>query len=154
MKYIFLDVDGVINTTENRKRLKELNCGYDDWDYNNIFCKDSLNNLKTIISLTGAKIVLQSKRRFSDSLLEPLKFQFMEYGLFGFCIDKTPLIDDDKEKEIKEWLKDRICINFIILDDFGPFFNELKPNLILVDPDTGITEEIKNKAIEMLNKVN
>lgn len=149
MKIIFLDVDGVINTFEKKEELKVLNNNKDDWDYNNIFCKISLANLREIVDVTGAKIVLESTRRFSQSLLIPMKYQFMEYGLS--YIGVTPNVDGNKLNEILKYIdnSDKNIENYIILDDDSKYFeNEL--SFIKVNPRYGITNDVVEIAIKKL----
>jgi hypothetical protein len=159
MKIIFLDVDGVINTINKKKELETLN-HFVDWDFNNIFCKMSLKNLQRIVDKTQSQIVLISARRFTPALLVPLRMQFIEYGLWNSLIDKTPIVDpklqhgQGKELEIFQWLevtKEHIE-SFIILDDFAPFFNQLKPALIAIDPHMGINHHKLKECIYKLTQ--
>ena len=154
MKIIFLDVDGVINTINKKKELESLN-KFVDWDFNNIFCKMSLKNLQRLVDKTQSMIVLISARRFTPALLVPLRMQFIEYGLWLRIIDKTPVVDPNlkhgqgKELEILKWLEDttETVESFIILDDFAPFFNKLRPALVGIDPHIGINHQKLKECI-------
>ena len=160
MKIIFLDIDGVLNTGCNRIKLKEINKGIDDWNYNNIFCRESMKNLKEIVDKTNAKIVLSTTRRFADSLLNPLEIQFMEFGLWNDLIGKTPKLSEnfsngkEKELEINKYVTDNNIESYIILDDDSSLFNSNNINFVQVPWMEGITEEIKNKVIADLMKIN
>lgn len=80
MKYIFLDVDGVLN---NKKHYKKLHNKYGG----RFCCQDmpfnprSLKNLRNIIDATGAKLVLSSSWRKDEACLIVLKARLMEYGM-------------------------------------------------------------------------
>lgn len=153
MRIIFLDIDGVLNTERARVKLRDINqC--DNWDYNNIFCQKSLENLAKIRHETKAHIVLHSSRRFdlsSHSLDIPLKIQFMMYGLHPYYIDNTPALTGNKEEEIKAWLISREVSSFVILDDEA-VFKDLASNWISCNPHYGITNEVRDLSIELLNR--
>jgi len=157
MKIIFLDIDGVINTGKQRLKLKKINNNIDDWDYNNIFCKQSLENLYKITAITNSDIILHTSRRFADSLLVPLKYQFMEYGIYNRILGTTPRLNEndvhsrDRELEIIQWFDDNPIEKFVILDDDQGCFKQLRDNLIVIDSMEGITDSVKQLAVKMLS---
>ena len=80
MKYIFLDVDGVLNNKKHYKKLHDK--------YGGRFCNQdmpfnprSLKNLRNIIDATGAKLVLSSSWRKDVACLTVLKARLTEYGM-------------------------------------------------------------------------
>lgn len=155
MKIIFLDIDGVLNTKNNRERLKNIN-KVDDWDYNNIFDKTSLGNLKDIVMITKANIVLHSSRRGTDALMKPLKIQFMDNGLWRYYIGETPKLSEnwsngtEKEDEIYRYINTNINIEkCVILDDDVSLFKNLE-HLVQIDYINGITSKIKYEILSKL----
>lgn len=136
-KIIFLDIDGVLNTSN-----REL----DD------IC---LQNLKFIIDSTSAKIVLSSTWRKFEHLLNELEFSFQKFKIPRW-IDQTPIINDigfnlDRTFEILSWLKGKINIqNWVAIDDEN--LSHLNPHNFITRQRIGLTFEISEKIITFLNK--
>ena len=80
MKYIFLDVDGVLN---NKKHYRKLHLKYGGrFDAEKMpFNPRSLKNLRTIIDATGAQLVLSSSWRKNEKCMTVLEARLMEYGI-------------------------------------------------------------------------
>jgi hypothetical protein len=103
MKVIFLDIDGVLNVIPK---------GHDE--YGAIFHPEFVENLRTIIHATDAKIVITSVWRFSG--LQKMRNMWVDrklpgqfYGITPFTADLTdPNLPFDARKErgneIKQWL--------------------------------------------------
>ena len=120
MKVIFLDVDGVLNSVgwmeENKK-----------YGLSRPVDPSKVRLLKQIIDSTGAKVVLSSTWRNVDgSNGEPEHEVYgclvRELGKCGIRIySRTPLINNDRPKEIKAWLDSHPSVGeFVSLDDdFG-----------------------------------
>jgi len=129
LKILFLDIDGVLNI-DNQER----DC------YGHLFHKDFVENLRQIIYVTGAFIVISSSWRKSG--LKTLQEMWKVRELPGEVIDVTPSIYTAKnmiqfwngrEKihptpkthnysiprgcEIEYWLKDHDVENYCIIDD-------------------------------------
>lgn len=90
MKIIFLDIDGVLNL---------ISQGFDQ--YGSIFHNNFVNNLKTIIDATGAKIVLSSSWRKNG--LEEIQEMWKFRQLPGEVIDVTPSLYLKKGGSIEFW---------------------------------------------------
>ena len=118
-KYIFLDIDGVLNSMDWFERNKgakkhiEIN-------------PDKVKLLKEIVAQTGAKIVLSSTWRdlaAHDNKQGHEMYTYLIDALkqFGLSIlDHTPYIDNNRPKEIKMWLENNINekdVRFVSLDD-------------------------------------
>ena len=114
IKVIFLDVDGVLNSSKTTRRTTG---GY------TFVGSRQLKNLRRIITKTGAKVVLSSdwrydkdNPRYNGDYLE-LRNELLRYGIkfYGF----TPeLPSAQRGAEIAEWLKAHTEVsNFVILDD-------------------------------------
>lgn len=125
MKVIFLDVDGVLNSTHwyilNHKRHKER-CRADT-AINPRFVK----NLRTIVRLTGAKIVLSATCRASvkKDNQHYLRKILEKYGLSIY--DYTPKTGEERGIDIQQWLDQHQDVtNIVILDDDSDMGHLLK----------------------------
>lgn len=158
MKVIFLDVDGVLNSEFSRE--KERN-NFDNWMEHEV-SEMHVNNLKKIVDATGAQIVLSSSWRFdhpkatgrdfiADPLMKVLDRKLKAVGLD--IIDVTPdLRGKIRGAEIQDWLDRHSEVErFVILDDDVDMMEEQKPFFVNTTFKNGLTEEMANKAIEILN---
>lgn len=159
-KVIFLDIDGVLNTKywDNMKVRDQ---------YGHTFDPNSVANLARIIDKTGAEIVISSSWKCLG--LGTLQKMWKDRKLPGEIIDVTPdnlsdellLIADlfnmdqlyIRGCEIKGWLAlHKDVKHYIIIDDMDDFLPEQQNNLILTDPNVGITEWNVQQAIMILNR--
>lgn len=148
MKLIFLDIDGVMNHRNyfRRSRLHDLQ----------EFCPVAVRNLREIIKRTGAKIVISSTwRKFND-----IDYIMSCYDLDQYVVGKTPnLIDhirgDEIDLFIKRYFKNTECIekleSFIIIDDDDDM-GDLMPHLIHCKDNSGLTDERREEAVELLER--
>lgn len=162
-KYIFLDFDGVLNTENYIKALREQGHPMSD-KYGFYFDPTAVTNLAVIIEKTKAEIVISSSWKTDG--LDRMKKMWIERNLPGKVIDITPSdfgmeeIDfsnpDDfvgRGREIQRWIqqngsaKDR----YVILDDLDDMLQSQYPFFIQTDPRIGITEIDAKKAIDILN---
>ena len=166
-KYIFLDIDGVIATSDY---LDEANM----WTINPY----KLELLKNIINKTNAKIVLSSswrKHSVEDTIKYMLNNSFtLATLIIGVTIRAYHYIDKNERihlsiprgVEIKQWIdthihsdngknwtrkKEKIDFTYIILDDDSDMLLEQKDNFIQCNSNIGLTEEIVEIAIKKLN---
>lgn len=156
-KVIFLDIDGVLNTSYTKYRDEVL----DDF---------RLDYLAKIVNKTHAKIVLTSTWRYNISknffslkaysnstkkLIEALK----ERGLkISALLPDTP--NNRRAEDISEFIKKHKVTRFVILDD--ELFNydslKLSDNLLRTsfygenELDAGLTQKMIRQAVQMLNK--
>lgn len=150
-KIIFLDIDGVLANKSSWGAGKKH--WHEDFAYAwNEKCVELFNE---IIEKTDAEIVFSSSWRTGYNHLNGrIKPLFDHNGVNRVPFDVTPQKwSSTRSDEISMWLKangGNDNFKFIILDDdFIPNFPE---NFVQCDTEIGITEEIKNKAIELLNK--
>lgn len=119
MNIIFLDVDGVLNSSAYFEQNKNKKGHNDLRDFH-------LQMLAKIYHTCNAKIVLSSSWRELDVeddihvywVYEYLVDTLAKYGIE--IIDKTPCIDNNRPLEIKTWIdqrEDKNEIKFISLDD-------------------------------------
>lgn len=158
-KYIFLDVDGVLNSRE----WFEHNRGVTGFTEIN---PDKVRLLKEIVGRTGAKIILSSTwRSLSTCDDEPGRtmYTYLINSLkeFGLSIsDHTPDIQQNRPQEIKVWLENNITESdrYVSLDDDYSYeaYKECGIEKCLVktsfyEPDGGLRREHVEKAIKILN---
>lgn len=148
MKVIFLDIDGVMNHRQHFKR--------SDKHILQEFCPRSVENLREIVRVCNAKIVVSSTwRKFFRTTKRLRKELFCHYGLEQHVIGLTPVIEDaERGKEI-EWYMNYYhipCKNMVILDDDDDMC-DLMPRLVQTSFfHGGLTDEKKNEAIQMLKR--
>ena len=147
IKVIFLDVDGVLNSSQ---------------DHFSIGLKTDihLERLKRIIDATGAKIVLSSSWRIcfdpkKDQMSRILNNKLNSIG--APIMDMTPIIREPNKvrgDEIRMWLQDHPDVDaFIILDDDSDMAEYTSTHLIKTDVNIGLQDSDVEKAINMLGRV-
>ena len=170
-KIIFLDVDGVLNSSRTL--------------YEDISLEDDLiSNLRELVNKTEAKIILSSSWRLSTNAVATLMDKLDKFGLvissmtcdgvdldwiekyefdatkkylntkFDYDENKQIKITYDRGAEIFKWLHDHYDCAYVILDDetedIKPYFNESV--IVKTSYKTGLTKEDVKKAIQILNK--
>ena len=154
MKIIFLDIDGVLNSSDYRK---QLGIRY----FSEIIDRRKMPLLKNIVDATDAKIVLSTSwRKFwneGESQLDPvgqyINEVFAAYGLSVYA--KTPVMEESgRNAEIKAWLDGKWYVDsYVILDDkdFG-WSPELRAHFIRTDLNgDGLEEAQVQETIDVLN---
>ena len=170
-KVIFLDIDGVLNSS----RTLHEDISLED---------DLILNLKELVDKTKAKIILSSSWRLSTEAIATLMDKLDKFGLiisgmtcdgvdldwlekYEFDVTKKYLdtkFDYDENRQIKithergaeifKWLCHHDDCAYVILDDniedIKPYFNE--PIIVKTSYKTGLTKEDVKKAIQILNK--
>jgi hypothetical protein len=155
IKIIFLDVDGVLNSSnffrESRKKT---------YDTSNLD-KKAVEVLNTIIELTGAKVVISSTWRVHDFF--GLLCELGENDFKGEVIGQTPILNQSiRGNEIKEWIqlnKESLDVtdekdfkNYLILDDNSDMFPWQKDNFVQTETEIGLTKEHIDRCVKILNK--
>ena len=150
MKVIFLDVDGVLNCSTTESNSPNGFIGVDDI---------LLNNLKTVLDKTDAKIVLSSSWKTlnendSDYLYLIEKLESIGADIVGKTVDATGTFN--RGAGIETYLLDfeDDISEFVVLDDeLFDFLSKdiLKGHIVIPKDYVGLTEENMNKAIEILN---
>jgi len=159
MKVIFLDFDGVLNVMSDGKD-----------EFGDCFHPPFVNNLKSIIEHTGAKIVVSSSWRIDG--MEKVMTMWQKRNLPGEVIDATPTIFVQKDRciqfwnnnmadiptnqipgyaiprgcEIDYWLKNQSSSvqNYVILDDSSDMLWEQKDNFVLCRGNTDHEDNMRN----------
>lgn len=163
MKVIFLDVDGVLNSEDDLVVYRKKNGITGCIMYAEVEDRP-LKLLKEIVDKTSAKIVVSSSWRigcersgresiFGKGLYEKLEKRLKDYGMDIY--DITPSLETGTQRgdEIREWLSKNETENFIILDDDSDMCEYVNTeNFIQTTYKHGLTEELKDKAIQLLNE--
>jgi len=153
-KILFLDIDGVL-------------CVYPGSHYNfrvnpnNNVSEFACKNLKAILDATGAKIVVSSSWRLFPEYLSDLIRQLGEHGIkrdliVGITEDlsQTPGIENHRHlrwTEISSYIQKNNTAKYVILDDFN-LDEYTDKNFIKTQMHTGLTEELSEKAIRLLDR--
>lgn len=143
MKYIFLDIDGVLNAPGDKNLIEGV------IDIN----KYSL--LQQIINETNAKVVIISSRRLYQEdrniLLKALDDIYNRISFISF-----KLLSKHRKDEIKLFLENNEFESYVILDDIDCNYTldrEINKHFIYIDGVVGLTKENAEVAIKILNKV-
>lgn len=147
--YIFLDIDGVLNTKEDwEKRLYSLNIRCVD-----VFCDllKNMDNPKIVISSTWRNGLARdgSTATHIEELLKALN----RVGITS--VDKTSVSPNGvRSEEIDYYLRRHDEDEYLILDDDKELFKfaEKTPYLYLVDPLKGITNNDVKCILKQVKK--
>ncbi len=140
---LFLDIDGVMNTTTNIPS----NC--------EIFTTCAVEGLRQIVTATGCEVVISSTWR--ENRMERLHEVLKAHGL-GIVSEKiigsTPLLDcadfPTREDEIDCWLHTNGWPRGLAILDDEPFGGHLRPWLVRTSCETGLTKAHAKRAITLL----
>jgi hypothetical protein len=155
MKVLFLDVDGVLNCSTTKER-----CKFPDGGGGLLGVEQSKCELvRKIVRETGCHIVLSSTWRKHRDMLPYL---WSELQLRDKWVGSTPELPPQKidtfyrstprGDEIAKWISDNPeCDRFVILDDDSDMSSVIH-RLVNTDFRTGLTIELAEKAIAMLNE--
>lgn len=152
--YIFLDIDGVLNSFQYleycyKRHHKPMSMNHVPFDPN---CLENLMILVQTIEKNNCtvQIILSSTWRLSEIDYEIVNARLAEYGLR--LEGKTPRIEQQRGLEIKEFLKDKNYLNYIILDDES--FDILQyhsSHLVTTNPVTGLDKDNIQECLNIIN---
>lgn len=159
-KFIFLDIDGVLNSTSYYKRRDTKNYPYDEFDVG------AISLLNELVNKTEAKVVVTSTWRQGTSL-EELEDIMQTRGFEHEIFDYTPFLHYSKSQytsvprgcEIHEWLETNCgydyskVVRYVILDDDSDMLYWQREHFFHVDRSVGLTNNVVYKAIRYLNRV-
>ena len=157
MKVIFLDVDGVLNSDKF----------FDNNIDNSYIDEKTVRLLKKAVEETGAKVVVSSSFRYTRSFGKVQEILLKN----GITFDKTPFLDNERGKEIKQWIDEHSKISkelkassevedYVVLDDeiFDDFDEEILSHLIKMEENEvrgfgkGLQEKDVDKIIERFGR--
>ena len=142
-KLIFLDIDGVMNSSRGQGPC------FSDME------EGKLLLLKRLIDESGAKgIVLTSDRRYSEVDMRDKSKAFAKFGIPVIGVTRRPYEeDDDRGRQIADYLSSSIedIEKIVILDDNDDGISYLFPkDFILVHRFFGLNEAAYEKALRIL----
>lgn len=156
-------MDGVLNSEDDLMKYREKNKITGCILYDEVEDRP-LRLLKEIVDKTSAKIVVSSSWRigccrsgkesiFGGRLYNKLEKRLKDYGIFIYDITPSLRSGTQRGDEIRKWLSKNPVDNFIILDDDSDMceFTNTE-NFIHTTYKHGLTKELKDKAIKVLNK--
>jgi len=162
---IFLDIDGCINTYQSNKLPGKYieSVFLNSPIYVNELDKKCIENFNKIIFHTNANIVISSTWRieFVENGCFNLLIDYLHsQGLKGKIVSYTPIMDNKiansflfqtktRAEEIKQYIQDHQTENYVVIDDDTTCI-DYSPNWIQTYFEDGLTEELANKAIEIL----
>lgn len=166
-KYLFLDIDGVLNTEQHRAFLVASQQDLEDY-YGELFDPQAVIQLEHIVEETSPKIVISSswKEYGIDYLNEMWWFRKMPSHIISVTptLISTNYVDTitgreftqperyAKGLEINTWLHEHGASNlpYCIVDDEDCFFINQADHLVKTDSKNGLTREIADRIIEIL----
>lgn len=143
MKVIFLDFDGVLNSTQSAIYHVRKNTQYDTLFFGD-WCPISFSNFIRILdAMPDVKIVISSSWRCGRTLDE-LKDILQGQGVKpSFVIDTTKAHSDrgtERGWEIQDWLDAHPEVTkYVILDDTADMLESQKENFVNTDGHLGLT---------------
>ena len=134
---LFLDIDGVINLDPN--------------NYTGPFqAEEQINNINKLCLEYGLKIVVDSSWRKHSDYKDILYNSGLDFKIQ--IIDRTEMLDVDREEEILKYLQTNYYVDkFIIIDDNDS--NLLTKYHIKTETDKGFTEEKYLEAKNLIEKL-
>lgn len=149
MNILFLDIDGVLNSSNGRRR--------ESFKHNractlHTLFEENMEVLRSIIDVINCKIVISSTWR-NNFTLEELKTIFSVYNIPKHIIIDTTIVDHNAHTrgfQINEWLKNNRVNKFVIIDDDVCDID--LPNTIKINGEFGLTFNDAEKIIQLFNK--
>lgn len=149
---ILLDIDGVLVPANSWKRPEFMEDGFP------VFNPRSVKALQRIISETNASVLLTTSHKTNYSISQ-WKDLLKIRGISPKKIHRltTNSLQTTRKDEILEWYKEKHVPNeeFVIIDDdkmLNDLPEDLKRNLVLTSPSIGLTDELADEAISVLQK--
>lgn len=150
-KYLFLDIDGVLNHKDWYKNINKYDYKRREFD------PECVNRVIKILEKTNAKLVIISSRRLDVNL----KNIFREVGL-PEDFDITPYFHNKtRGYEIVEYLRDLTDYKYCIIDDYNDFSKCQQKYYVPTADDgeiyinnkgSGLTDIVMDKVMEILEE--
>jgi len=150
---ILLDIDGILLPANSWEKPEIKEDGFP------FFNLRSVKALQRILSETNATVMLTTKHK-SKYNASQWKFLLKARGINPKRVQRltTNSLQTSRKYEILEWYKKKYVPNegFVIIDD-DKMLNCLPPNLednlVLTSPSIGLTDDLADEAISILQKM-
>ena len=166
--FIFLDLDGVLNTEYYQRMLQYEGKPWQD-KHGALFDPQAVVQLQRIVDTTHADIVIESSWKYLG--LAAMQAMWKDRQLPGRVVGITPSAISDnvllsadlditdpsslhcKGAEIASWLADneKQDAPYVIIDDEYVVLESQLPHFVMTNPYDGITEDLAARAIQILN---
>lgn len=149
--YMFLDVDGVFNSTAWFHALYERKKHAAKHPHDHLD-PEAIARANRIVEETGAKVVISSTWRIGRTV-EELQDLFALHGFKGDIVGKTPGGGGGlRGEKILDWLRDigEQGASFIAIDDDSYDMDAVADRLVQTDNEVGLTDADADRAIAML----
>lgn len=139
-KILFLDIDGVINSTRSLLAFGDLP---DKLTEAHLFDHCALGLVRKLCKETETKVVISSMWRLHATAKEFA--DVLELPVIGL----TPE-GNFRGEEIENWLAANRCDAFAIVDDIAQFYDYQSSHVVLTDSDEGLTYKNYRQLFEIL----
>jgi hypothetical protein len=133
MKILFLDIDGVLNSSDYYRKGRILSKTM--WNHHiNQIDPEAVKYLNEIVEKSGCKIVISSTWRKSDSeyaIAEMLRQRGFKYP--ESVVDRTPVLNHERGQEIKAWWSEHPEVTEIVILDDDVDMEPLMDKLVFVN---------------------
>jgi hypothetical protein len=140
MKVVFLDIDGVLNSSEYLYSPRHVS-GSRKID------PLAVERLNRITDATGAVVVVSSTWRIMG--LDPIRALLAEHGVKAPIIDVTPEDNGTRGQQIGNWLSSHDVESFVIFDDDNDM-GDLARALVQTDFEFGLADKHVSEAMAIL----
>lgn len=164
-KIIFLDIDGVLNSTDFQSsnsclRRFESNIKGLMFDspllqhktndkYGNLFDPRCVNWLQAIIMITNAKIVISSDWRRHG--LKEMQNMWVDRELYGEVVGITD-VGESRGQEILNYIDNNLIFSYCIIDDLDCQHRDLQNYYVQTNREFGLTGAEANHAVKILHR--
>jgi hypothetical protein len=145
MKILFLDWDGVLNTTPKLAHNPE--------DVK--FYRLAIINLEYLLNkIPDLKIVVSSYWRYLglEKVKEIMKKNSVDPRRITDITGQEKADGREREYQIAHWLAEHPEVEKFVIFDDDKEFNALKPKLVKINPSTGLNQANVEKAMEILGE--
>lgn len=141
MKVLFLDIDGVLNSTRSAIAFD----GYSSFHNFDKFDDVAVGLIRKICEETNTKIILSSTWRLSKD------WKKLKNLLNLPIIDRTPRkLSSIRGEEISMWLNNFYVDKYVIVDDDSDMLKDQLPYFVQTNSNNGLSYENYEKLMELL----